>query len=483
MKQSLKRSLTVFLSLILFLTAFPPMTMEVLAADPLNINIPFTENPFSGCMSYWSVEDRDGDGASWVWENSSDEGPSHGYGKERGSVYSVGNGSSTKNMLWFDPFAVPLESQPVNYSSLLIFSAGSIYATPESPERLQIFIKIGDKETIISEFDLVQTPASIGIRLDEYIGSDFMIGFHHITSGTGSIWLDDVAFLQTVVLKQVTFDSMGGSDVALQNVEYGSSVVRPPDPKKGTCTFLGWYQDPQLKVPFDFSTVIHDDLTLYAKWDASGTPLGKNTISPDAPASAKAIENMILSQTTDDDLKGASYSLLQAKGKAKSKTAITLSWKKVKGAGEYIIYGNKCGKNKRLEKITSVKGKTWTQKKRKKGTYYKYVIAAVKGSQVLAVSKTIHVATEGGKVGNHTAVKLKETKLTLKAGKSKTIKPTLVKGPLKVKTHRKVAFESSNIQIATVSKRGKIKAKAKGTCFIYAYAQNGMMAKVKVKVV
>ena len=59
---------------------------------------------------------------------------------------------------------------------------------------------------------------------------------------------------------------------------------------------------------------------------------------------------MILSQTTDDDLKGTSYSLLQANGKAKSKTAITLSWKKVKGAGEYIIYGNKCGKNKRLKR-------------------------------------------------------------------------------------------------------------------------------------
>ena len=52
---------------------------------------------------------------------------------------------------------------------------------------------------------------------------------------------------------------------------------------------------------------------------------------------------------------------------------------------------------------------------------------------------------------------------------------------LKVKKHRAVAWESSDISVATVSK-GKIKAVGQGTCTIYAYAQNGICAKVEVTV-
>jgi len=53
---------------------------------------------------------------------------------------------------------------------------------------------------------------------------------------------------------------------------------------------------------------------------------------------------------------------------------------------------------------------------------------------------------------------------------------------LKMKTHRKVAYESSNPSVATVNKKGVVKAKAKGTCVVYAYAQNGVAKAVKVVV-
>ena len=52
----------------------------------------------------------------------------------------------------------------------------------------------------------------------------------------------------------------------------------------------------------------------------------------------------------------------------------------------------------------------------------------------------------------------------------------------KVKKHRKVVFESANTQIATVDKKGKVKAIAKGKCVIYAYAQSGIFGKVTVNV-
>ena len=52
----------------------------------------------------------------------------------------------------------------------------------------------------------------------------------------------------------------------------------------------------------------------------------------------------------------------------------------------------------------------------------------------------------------------------------------------KVKTHVKLRYESSNMKVATVSSTGKVKAEKKGTCFIYAYAQNGICKAVKVTV-
>ena len=51
-----------------------------------------------------------------------------------------------------------------------------------------------------------------------------------------------------------------------------------------------------------------------------------------------------------------------------------------------------------------------------------------------------------------------------------------------VKKHAPLRYESSNPKIAKVTAKGKIKALKKGKCYIYAYAQNGTFAKVKVTV-
>ena len=112
------------------------------------------------------------------------------------------------------------------------------------------------------------------------------------------------------------------------------------------------------------------------------------------------------------------------------------------------------------------------------------MIVAVKGSKAIATSKTIHAATTGGKVGNSKSVKVNKKSFKIGIGKGVTLKATAVaaRKKLKVKKHRAIAFESSNKNIATVNKKGVIKGIRKGKCYIYAYAQNGVMAKVKVVV-
>ena len=71
-----------------------------------------------------------------------------------------------------------------------------------------------------------------------------------------------------------------------------------------------------------------------------------------------------------------------------------------------------------------------------------------------------------------------------KLRKTFRIKTKLVKQnkKLRVQNHRKVKYESSNISVATVDNKGKIKAAGKGTAYVYAYAQDGICAKIKVTV-
>ena len=102
---------------------------------------------------------------------------------------------------------------------------------------------------------------------------------------------------------------------------------------------------------------------------------------------------------------------------------------------------------------------------------------------IIETSKTIHSATKGGKVANVKSLKVNKTKVKLaKKGKQFKLKVTVKKTSGKWKSHRDVMFESANTKIATVNKNGVIKAKAKGSCNIYVYAQNGLYKRIKVVV-
>ena len=190
----------------------------------------------------------------------------------------------------------------------------------------------------------------------------------------------------------------------------------------------------------------------------------------------------------DGDYKGSNFGLLKAKTTKITKNSVTVKWNKVKNADGYIVYGAKCGAKSKYKVLKVVSGKTtsYTQKKLKKGTYYKYNIVAFKninGAKVTtAVSKKIHATTLGGKYGVAKAVKVNKTKATIKKGKTFKIKASEIKKDKKIRRHRAICYESSNTKIATVNSKGKIKAKKKGKCTIYVYAQNGVYKTVNIKV-
>ena len=194
----------------------------------------------------------------------------------------------------------------------------------------------------------------------------------------------------------------------------------------------------------------------------------------------ESTEEAIKNSTSDEGPSGTVFHLLQARQKKVTKHSITITWNRIPGAS-YVIFGNKCGRKNPYLKVAETGKTKLIFKKLAKGKYYKFIVAAVKDNNVVSVSKTLHIATAGGKYGNHTKVTISKKKLTLKKGKSKKLKARAYTGKLKVRVHRGIKWESSNPNVVKV-KKGKIKAVGKGTAKIYAYAQNGRFAKCKVTV-
>lgn len=104
-------------------------------------------------------------------------------------------------------------------------------------------------------------------------------------------------------------------------------------------------------------------------------------------------------------------------------------------------------------------------------------------------SPLMHAYTGNGnkRSTNAKSVSVNKTKVTLKQGKTFKIKAKVKKvkknKKLMPKSHvQKLRYMSSNDSVATVSKSGKITAKGKGSCEVYAYAHNGVYKKIKVDV-
>ena len=188
---------------------------------------------------------------------------------------------------------------------------------------------------------------------------------------------------------------------------------------------------------------------------------------------------MMKALKNDQDLKGTTYRKLTLQVTKRTAKSLKLSWTKVAGTKTYLVYGNKCGHHYRF--LTKTKGHTYTSTKLKKGTYYKYMIIALdQKGHVLARSKVVHMATRGGHYGNVNHIKAKKS-VTLKKKQSYKFKYQVIYDAKKVKTHRKIVLESANKKVIAI-KKGKLIAKKKGMTYVYIYAQDGVCAKVKVKV-
>ena len=193
------------------------------------------------------------------------------------------------------------------------------------------------------------------------------------------------------------------------------------------------------------------------------------------------------------------YGNLKARSVTQTNNSIKVEWSRLSGADGYIVYGSQCNGNgkaykyKKLATITNGKTRTWTHTKLKKATYYKYIVKAYKlvdGKKVITdASVSIHAVTKGGNYGVAKTVSITKignkknaTEVILKKGKTAQITAVEVKKDKKIKHHRKLCYESSNTNVATVTSSGMIKATGKGSCTVWVYAQNGVYKAITVTV-
>lgn len=222
-------------------------------------------------------------------------------------------------------------------------------------------------------------------------------------------------------------------------------------------------------------------------YKAPEVPVTSLDVSGGKKITEAQVEKFITTLPNDEDAKGVKFSFMLGRQGKVTNNSINIKWNKAKNASYYIIYGNKCGAENKYKKLAKVTALNYTHKGLEKNTYYKYIISAFdKKGNLLGSTNTIHVATLGGKKGNCTDVitKAKKNKVTVKKNKTFKLaaKGTKTKKGQTIQAHRTIRYECSNTAVATVSKKGVIKGKKKGTCYVYAFAQNGMYKKIKVTV-
>ncbi|MDO4842901.1 MAG: Ig-like domain-containing protein, partial [Phoenicibacter congonensis] len=217
---------------------------------------------------------------------------------------------------------------------------------------------------------------------------------------------------------------------------------------------------------------------------------GKVTAS--VTITVKVPEKPVINKTTG-------FGRLRARSAKQTETSVTLQWNRLNDVDGYLIYGNRCNGNgktykyKKLATITNGKTQTWVQKGLKKGTFYKYIVKAYKlvdGKKVVTdISISVHTVTRGGAYGIAKSVsvtkignKKNTLGVTLKKGQKSQITAKEVKKDNKIKHHRNLCYESSNTKVATVTSKGLIQAKGKGTCKIWVYAQNGVYKELTITV-
>ena len=179
---------------------------------------------------------------------------------------------------------------------------------------------------------------------------------------------------------------------------------------------------------------------------------------------------------------------------------IVFNWGALKNASSYEVYANNYSKklnakalvktvkgDKNTVTMKKIGGKKLTDKKAYKIKVRAYMLA---GGEKVCMGETYvyHIAGKNNKkYTNVKSVKVKKKSVTREVGKTAKMNAKIVKQDEEKKLLPEgkgpyLRYCSVNTDVATVTKKGKIKAVKKGKCRIYAIAYNGEKKTVEITV-
>ena len=352
----------------------------------------------------------------------------------------------------------------------------------------------------------------------------------------------------TTDICHVTLDVNGGNELekSFYNLAKNECLELPVPTKDGGYTFDGWYLEDG--TPVTNTTPITTDVTLKAHWSATSYSISYNlaggTVDPANPTSYTVeTETFTLNNPVKDgftfagwtgtDLTEATTTVTIVKGskgdrsytatwnedKEEDKndddkndddkqddipvvsenhsnlylkatvtnTVAKLSWKKVKGANGYEVYGTTAGSTDFTKIATLKKSKTsYKVTDLESSKDYVYFVKAVnKDGTVAEESLKVYFTTGSGDSSNAKSITASNFKVMM----GETVKVQATVNPAESgktvfgeKYVNLLRYFSSNPSIASVDINGNVTGLSNGKVTIFVYAPNGVMKKVTVNV-
>ncbi|MDY3920316.1 MAG: MBG domain-containing protein [Candidatus Limivivens sp.] len=259
------------------------------------------------------------------------------------------------------------------------------------------------------------------------------------------------------------------------------------------------------KTSYKFSKVkgAHTIKVTFKKKSAESTD-PKEPEAPKDPEDPKAPEDP---KPSEDNKKPSAEDIQKNSDKLNITTLVTwegskikVTWGKIEEADGYDIFAVRCGKEldsrslvKSVKKttfsvvLTKISGAKLVKQRGYKVKVKAYKMIGGKKCYIGSSSSYHVVSKENKSYTNAKKVAVSEKSVVIKKGKTSQIHAEIRKASEKKKLLSKIhgpelRYYSSNTEIATVTEKGRIKAKKKGTCFVYAVALNGVKARVAVTV-
>lgn len=213
---------------------------------------------FYDAKDHWQTAGSFGEGAYKVWINLA---PAFGYEfPEKGALAVTLNGEKPLDCI--DGFYVfQLDRLVATYYIYYTLDGGTMDGAPETYTENSADITLPQ-------------PTKADYRFTGWTGTDLTAPTMEVTIPTGSKGdREYTANWEKIQYFTVFYNVHGhGTAPAEEKVESGKTAAKPEDPTEDGWKFKGWYiSDDYIGEPFDFTTAITRDTTLYAKWARTWT--------------------------------------------------------------------------------------------------------------------------------------------------------------------------------------------------------------------